>query len=454
MRVLVPLSLIALVAMAGAPAAAPLTADEAVKIALVHSTRAVQAEASMLDARSSLWSAYSGVLPSLSADYSRTGTLTKNGTGSQVFGSVIIPSTPSDRESYSNSPTISGRMNVLNLSTINGLRGARAGMKAAELSRTATRNDIVLGVKTQFYEVVKAVHLAEVQSGALKLARDDERRVRALYEVGSVAKSDLLNAQVATAQSELDSLLANHAVTQQRIGLAEAMGIHENDLGDVDTTLAMEPHTWDEAQVLADAKAARPDLQAADRSLSAAIMDLNAARWSRLPYLTATGSITFNPSSSTKVTSFLRDSTTGQPFTDVAVGNSKSDRQYGGTLALNWDFFDGLATDGRIAAARSRVLTARETRDALVRNLESEVHQALLGDQEAVERQRLAHRSLESASENLNLIQQKYNVGSATILDLINAQVQLQKAQSDLVTALAAIRDAEATLDHVRGRGE
>ena len=452
MRVLVPLSLIALVAVAGAPAAAPLTADEAVKIALLHSTRAIQAEASMLDARSSLWGAYSGVLPSLSADYTRQGSWTKNETGSQAFGSSVTAIAPGDRESYTTSPTISGRMNVLNFSTINSLRGARAGMKAAELSRAAAHNDIVLGVKTQFYEVVKAVHLAEVQSGALKLARDDERRVRALYEVGSVAKSDLLNAQVATAQSELDSLLANHAVTQQRIGLAEAMGIHENDLGDVDTTLAMEPHTWDEAQVLADAKAARPDLQAADRSLSAALMDLNAARWSRLPYLTATGSITLSPTSDGKFPIFTnppKDDTVG-----IVRSHSKSDRQYGGTLALNWDFFDGLATDGRIAAARSRVLTARETRDALVRNLESEVHQALLGDQEAVERQRLARRSLESASENLNLIQQKYNVGSATILDLINAQVQLQKAQSDLVTALAAIRDAEATLDHVRGRGE
>ena len=47
-----------------------------------------------------------------------------------------------------------------------------------------------------------------------------------------------------------------------------------------------------------------------------------------------------------------------------------------------------------------------------------------------------------------------YNVGSATILDLIDSQVQLQRAQSDLVSALAAIRVADATLARVRGRSE
>ena len=53
--------------------------------------------------------------------------------------------------------------------------------------------------------------------------------------------------------------------------------------------------------------------------------------------------------------------------------------------------------------------------------------------------------------ENLNLTQQKYNVGSATILDLIDAQVQLARARSDEVSAEAAIRVAEAVVDRVRG---
>ena len=116
--------------------------------------------------------------------------------------------------------------------------------------------------------------------------------------------------------------------------------------------------------------------------------------------------------------------------------------------------FDGFATDSRVAAARSQLLNATETRDALLRNLEGEVRQTLLGYQEATEREALSRRAVESAAENLNLIQQKYNVGSATILDLIDSQVSLQRAASELVSALADIRVAEAAVDRVRGKGE
>jgi outer membrane protein TolC len=73
---------------------------------------------------------------------------------------------------------------------------------------------------------------------------------------------------------------------------------------------------------------------------------------------------------------------------------------------------------------------------------------------EAVESDRLARSTMASATENLKLIQEKYNVGSSTILDLIDAQVQLQRAASDVVSALAAIRVAEAQLNRVRGRAE
>ena len=116
------------------------------------------------------------------------------------------------------------------------------------------------------------------------------------------------------------------------------------------------------------------------------------------------------------------------------------------------NLFDGFATDARIAAARAQLLRAQETREALNRNLEGEVHQAVLAHQEAMERESLARSTVAAASENLNLVQQKYNVGSATILDLIDSQVQLQRAQSDLVSALADIRIAEAVVQRVRGQ--
>jgi outer membrane protein TolC len=80
------------------------------------------------------------------------------------------------------------------------------------------------------------------------------------------------------------------------------------------------------------------------------------------------------------------------------------------------------------------------------------VHQAVLNYTDATEALNVAVRSVESATENVKLTQEKYNVGSATILDLIDSQVQLQRAQNQEVTARAGVRVAEAQIRNATGQ--
>lgn len=437
-----------LVVLASPILAAPLTADDAVRIALQRSGAVVQSESQRLSARSGLWSAYARLTPSVSAEWSRGGAFTDRSTGNQVFGAVtVLPSSSFDSERYQSSYGLSGRWAVLDPSALAGLSSARQGMRAADLGQRATRADVRLETKRRFYSVVKAMHLARVSSQALRLARDDERRVRALFEVGSVSKSDLLKAQVRTAQSQLDSLMSDHGVTSQRIALSVYLGIAERELGELDSTLVAGASAPDEPTVLSEARTRRPDLQAAEASLRSAELALRSARWARLPALTVAGGWT--PKSTSTQKQF-----DDEAHTTNTSGRFESEDAWSGQVAVGVNLFDGFATDARVASARASVLGARETRDALLRNLEGEVRNVLLGHQEAREREALARRALDSASENLNLVQQKYNVGSATILDLIDSQVQLQRAQNDLVSALADIRVAEAAVDRVRGAGE
>lgn len=437
-------------AQQAAASAGVLTADQAVQLALEHNSQVIGANAGVQDARGGVYGAYSGVLPHLSAGYARSGSWTRDQRGTQVFGSGFrIPSSTERAESYSTQPALSGSWSILNLSAIAGLSSARTGLRAAELSRSATRNDVALEARRQFYEVVKAVRLVDVQNNALRLARDNERRVRALFEVGSVSKSDLLRAQVTTAQAELDSIVAVNARLVQRDALASYVGLEEARLGEVDTTLVVEPRTWDEPALLREAAGARPDLRAAELEVKSARASLSSARFDYLPYVTLGGSAVFNGRSTQSSTA--RDSA-GREIT--SSGQLDTDRQLSGRVALNWDFFDGLATRSRIAGARARVDRAQAAHDLLRRNLAAEVHEALQTYEQVQAGEAVARRSLDSANENLKLTQQKYNVGSATILDLVDAQVQLQRAESQLVSALAAIRVAEARVERVRGRME
>lgn len=444
------------VALSGAmvPATADvLTANRAVEIALKRSSQIIGADAGVLDARGGLYGAYSGILPRIDASVSRSGIWQDERTGSQVFGGVVIPTDRSDLEQYSTTPGLSGSWSVLNLSSLTGVLAARGSLKAAQHSRLSARQDVAFATRRQYYEVVRAVRLSDVASGALRLSRDDERRVRALFEVGSVSKSDLLKAQVRTAQSELDSLTAYQAITNQRILLADQLGLAEGDMGEVDTLLTAEIKEFDQSALLAEATANRPDLVAADAGLAAAKASLRSANFARLPYVTVAGGVDYRPRSTFTVTTFDTNGV-ALPSSIVESGLSESDLEYRATVALNLDLFNGFQTESRIAGARARLLRAQDNRDALYRGLASQVDQSLLAYREAVERDRVARRAAESATENLKLTQEKYNVGSATILELIDAQVQLQRALSDQVTALAAIRVAEAQVDRARGRVE
>jgi len=444
---------LAVLVPATAARTAPLTADEAVRIALQKNSSILQSQAGVLSARSGLWSAYSRVSPTLGANGTRSGSFTDEASGTQAFGSRTFPSSSFDSERYSGSYGLSGRWSVLDPSGIVGLSAARAAMKGANLTQRATRADVRLETRRRFYTVVRAMHLARVSAQALRLSRDDERRVRALFQVGSVSRSDLLQAQVRTAQSQLDSLVSDDAVITQRISLAQWLGIPEQGLPEVDSTLSASHEDIDAQAVLDEARRNRPDLRAAEANLKAAELDLRSAHWSRLPAVSVSGAYTPKSVSSSKQTVPNDSVFATVPLVQNGAA-SETRRSWSGQVSLDFNIFDGFATDARVASARAGLIRARDSRDALVRNLEGEVRETLLSYQEAIEREALAGRAVAAAAENLNLVQQKYNVGSATILDLINAELQLQRSQSDLVSALADIRVAEAAVERVRGAGE
>jgi outer membrane protein len=440
-------ALLALLTAAGGASADVLKVDDAVRIALQNSPQLKNAGANVMDAQAGVKTAYSGMLPHVSASVTRFGQTISNQTGGRNVGGVITSNSIAyDFESHGTTPTLTGSWDVLDLSALGGVSSAKKSAHSSELTLQSTRNDVVYGTKQQFYEVVKAIRLSSVSDSALRLARDNERRVKALFEVGSVSKSDLLTAQVATANAQLDSLTQSQNVITQRITLAELIGIKEAEMPDVDPQLELAPMSFDENTLLDEAATARPDLRAADAELAAARAGVGAARWSYLPFVTLGGTYTYKPTSTSTSTAKI----SGLPPNVNGTVND-TDYETSGSVALNWDLFDGLAREGRNQSAKARLIRAQESRDALYRNLQSEVHQAVLLHQAVIVGEEVARRSLDSAEESMKLNQEKYNVGSATILDLINAQVSYQRAAANLVSARAAIKQAEARIDQVRG---
>jgi outer membrane protein len=408
-------------ALAQAPSATGkvLTADRAVQLALLNNNQVVGSHADLLSARGNAYRAYTTIMPLVGGDVTRSGS-----------GSTI------GHLGYSSNKSVAGSWRVVDLSAWADAAAAHSGVRGAAYGLQATRTEVALQARRQFYAVVNAVKQVEVNTNAVRLARENSRRVRTLLEVGSVSRSDVLKQDVLTSQSVLDSIAAEQALLTQRNDLATLIGVAEGSMGEVDTVLALAPRAYDEASVLREAETNRPDLKAARATLAASRQSVLSSRLSWLPYVNMQGSATYYPETSL----------------GFGAGRLSQGKQLvNGSLALSWDLFDGLTKAANSVSARALFERARSNYQVLTTNLAGQVHQAIMTYGQALATEQTAEAGLASASENLRLTQQKYNVGSATILDLVDAQVQLQRAQTQLISAQSGIQIAQAQIDQVRG---
>src|SRR5262249_21262610 len=302
-----------------------------------------------------------------------------------------------------------------------GIRSAKANLEAASGNTSATRATVALQAYTQFYTVLKAIKLTTVARQSVQLAQDQLKRTQALFELGSVAKGDVLKQQVQVSQSQLDEINARTAIEVERARLVSFLGLEPTTKLEIDTTLTEAAVQFDSASVWKDAFANRPELAAARADLASAGAQLGGAQGRRYP--TLGGAATYSYSLNNKFPGSF----------DEIDGNSSRNL----SLSFNLPIFDGRFTKGPINQAQARKLQAEYAMRTQELLIAVDVNTALQAAYQARERINVTRDGLASAEEDMKLSQEKYNVGSATVLDLIDAQVALTRARSDYISALA-----------------
>jgi outer membrane protein TolC len=117
----------------------------------------------------------------------------------------------------------------------------------------------------------------------------------------------------------------------------------------------------------------------------------------------------------------------------------------------NWAIFDGNATRGRVAQARSALsqtkLSTAETQLAV----DVEVRRAHSALQEAAELVTASKAVVEQADESVRLAKARFDAGTATQLDVLQTQVAITEALTNEVEALYNHTIALASLRKAMG---
>ena len=414
--------------LAAAPAAAQmriLSADEAVRIALERNPGARQAAEEVRAAAGGATAARSAVLPQLSlgANYNNT---IRESIGYSSSGVRI------GTEFWSGRATLD--QTLISFPTWASIRAADSGKDAALAGNQAARADIALDAYRQYYALVKAYKYKLVTSLSVKLRQDQLARTQALFDLGSVARGDVLKQQVTVSQAQQEDIAAGKNIIVQRALLAAVLGLDVGTTVDIDTTLTATAIAVDSAAVFRDALRQRPELAEYRARLAAARANLGGAQGGRYPSLGGNVSYSFQ--------------TAGFPDDWQTIDENA---RWSASLSLNVPVFDGLFSKGRIREAAARQLQAEYALQQQELAVVVEVEQALQAASQAQEQISVARAGFDAAQEDLKLTQEKYNVGSATVIELVDSQVSATSAAVDLINALADAHIAEMQLKRARG---
>lgn len=184
-------------------------------------------------------------------------------------------------------------------------------------------------------------------------------------------------------------------------------------------------------ELLEQARASRPDLQAADGVSRAATSAIGVARAGRRPEVGVRGRYEANAE--------------GGPGSDGS--------NWSVFVGARFTLFDGFRTRARVARADAERRLAERQRTILADRIELEVREAYHGIEAARKRLAQAARAVELAEESLRIVRDRYAEGLTMLVDLLDTETALTRARSheiaarrDLVLSDATLRLATGTL--------
>ena len=322
--------------------------------------------------------------------------------------------------------------NALSLTNIRNLQTAGEVDRATRLSERDTRELVVLAVGGSYLQTISTAARVDAQRLQVKYAQAIYDRATTQLAAGTNTRVDLTRSLVQL-QAEQERLLSLEGdYQQQKIAFARLIGLPQTT--EIVFSEPLKPHLLepvDESRALRAAFENRLDLRAAHAQLRAAERALSAARAERLPSVSFTGyygAMGTEPTSSHGVF--------------VASGT------------VNIPVFDG----GRIGAdSRQAEATLRQRQSEYLDQkgqVEQEVRNVLIRLRTAAGQVRLAELNRQYALETLTMVQDRFNAGVTTTVEVVQAQQQQASADNDYISSLFALNLARLTLARATGNAE
>ena len=321
-------------------------------------------------------------------------------------------------------------------------------IKAADLVRLAeehrlsrTRDELIFNVSSTFYGILSQEKVIDSVKFSLQAMLEQRRKMAEMVKVGKAARVDLLRTEVRVADLEQSLEKETNILEIQKRLLANLLGLdYEKADLKIQGKLTFEKKGFSSEQLVPLALDRRPDYRAARDRVEAQAKRVDVARAGHSPNVNLVGSYGYR---GTGVVGAFDDR--GGPKISQNRGPwYDDDGQIGVVLTL--PLFEGGRISAKVREEWAVLAAAQERLRKLNLQVRQEVETAVLEVRSNSERVKATEKAIEQARESLRIETLKYNLGSGTITDILDAQTALLLTETTYYRALADFRTALARL--------
>ena len=305
-----------------------------------------------------------------------------------------------------------------------------AALESAHSSELIQRFTTAFLTESDYYDVLANAELDRVARDRLRRAREQLGVARAKVSSGAAVQTDSLNLRLELTRAQIAQLQQASKLRIARLELGRRIGAPGPvNAASLDSTLAPElPISLADAITQAASQGPAYRRVAADERAAAAVYRSRLGNY--LPHATL--------------------SWTGLGFDNKFVPSGAKFTQL--SLAVSFPLWDNMRRELSVSQARVSRDVARAIRNDMQRAVQHDVTAAYDAYETTRTSVGLSVEALAAARESFRIQQTRYQSGATTILDLVDAEVNLSQAEADYVAARYGTRLALAGLETILGQ--
>ena len=310
---------------------------------------------------------------------------------------------------------------------------AKANYRSMLSAEEQAYNEMKETATTGYFNMLNATNMKALRQESVDCLQAHLDNVIAQYNVGIVARADVLRSEVELANAQQNYITASNEYDVAEATLNNIIGTPLNTTLKLKDSLQYVPYDNDMAYCLAYSEQHRPELKQAEYAIDSAEAALVVARSGHMPKVYANASNNWGGNGSDW------------------PGDDDENWSVGVTASMN--VFDSGVTWSKIHAAQENLAKAKESQRQIKDNVELEVRTDYLNLREAEKRITTTQVAVASAEEDYHIAVVRYQAGVGTNIDVMDAQEALTQAKTNYYQALYNYNTSKAALNTSMGVG-